>query len=58
MDCSKAQPCWDITFKDVDIKPGKTDDEDLHYVCNNAVMGGGDGLNMCHPSNSTKEGWH
>lgn len=56
MDCSKAKPCWDITFKDFDVKPGKTDDEEIRYVCNNVVMGGEDGLNQCHPSNSTHEG--
>lgn len=55
MDCSKAMPCWDITYKDFDVKPGKTDDDDIHFVCNNVVLGGDDGLNACHPSNSEHE---
>ena len=57
LDCSSTQPCHNITFEDFNVKPGKTTDEDLHYVCNNVVLGGKDGMNGCHPSNSTKEGW-
>jgi galacturan 1,4-alpha-galacturonidase len=33
------------------------DAPEINYVCNNVALGGKDGLNMCHPSDSTKEGW-
>jgi galacturan 1,4-alpha-galacturonidase len=55
LDCSKAQPCWDLSFENFNVKPGKTDDEEINYVCNNVVLGGDDGLNGCHPSNSSHE---
>lgn len=57
LDCSRTKPCHDITLEEFSVKPGKTDDAELHYVCNNAVLGGKDGLNQCHPSDSKKEGW-
>lgn len=56
LDCSKARPCTDFTFDDINIKPGKSDDKSLHYVCNNVVLDGENGLDACHPSGSTKEG--
>jgi hypothetical protein len=56
LDCPKNRPCYDITFKDISIQPGKTDHPEIGFVCNNVVMDGGDGLNRCHPSNSTLEG--
>jgi galacturan 1,4-alpha-galacturonidase len=55
MDCSKTRPCHDWTFDAIEIKPGKTDHPEISYVCNNFVLGGNDGLNLCHPSNSTLE---
>ncbi|ORY30782.1 putative polygalacturonase [Naematelia encephala] len=56
LDCSKQTPCKDITFDHVKITPGKDDAPEIHYVCNNVVLGGGDGLDACHPSDSQKEG--
>ncbi|WWC66403.1 uncharacterized protein I206_100305 [Kwoniella pini CBS 10737] len=53
--CSKATPCFDFTFQDINIKPGRTDHPEIAYTCNNMVLGGNDGLNQCHPSNSTLE---
>ncbi|WWC58634.1 uncharacterized protein I303_101178 [Kwoniella dejecticola CBS 10117] len=55
MNCAKATPCFDWTFEDIDLKPGKTDHPEISYTCNNVVLGGKDGLNQCHPSNSTLE---
>lgn len=55
MDCPKHLPCHDFTFRNVDIKPGKTDHPEISFVCNNIVMDGQDGLQQCHPSNSTLE---
>ncbi|KAK8866057.1 hypothetical protein IAR55_001208 [Kwoniella newhampshirensis] len=55
MSCSKLTPCHDWTFEDIDIKPGKKDHPEISYTCNNFVLGGKDGLNQCHPSNSTLE---
>jgi hypothetical protein len=56
MDCSKKTPCHDITFANFHVTPGKDDDPEIHYVCNNIVLGGRDGLNECHPSESKNEG--
>ncbi|WVQ82697.1 hypothetical protein IAT38_004829 [Cryptococcus sp. DSM 104549] len=53
--CSKLQPCHGWTFQDIDIKPGKTDHPEIQYTCNNFVLGGKDGLNQCHPSDSKLE---
>lgn len=39
----------------MDIMPGKQDHPEIHYTCNNFVLGGNDGLNQCHPSNSKLE---
>ncbi|WWD09559.1 hypothetical protein V865_007686 [Kwoniella europaea PYCC6329] len=55
MSCSKITPCHDWTFEDIDIRPGKEDHPEIHYTCNNFVLGGNDGLSQCHPSNSTLE---
>jgi len=57
IDCSKAEPCEGFKFEGFDVKPGKDDDPDIHYVCNNVALGGRDGLNPCHPSDSNHEGW-
>ncbi|ODN84612.1 hypothetical protein L202_00523 [Cryptococcus amylolentus CBS 6039] len=55
MSCSKLTPCHDWTFKDIAIEPGKNDHPEIQYTCNNFVLGGKDGLNQCHPSNSVLE---
>ncbi|ADV21054.1 polygalacturonase, putative [Cryptococcus gattii WM276] len=55
MSCSKLTPCHDWTFEGIDIMPGKRDHPEIHYTCNNFVLGGNDGLNQCHPSNSKLE---
>lgn len=55
MDCSKKSPCFDWSFDNIDIVPGKNDHPEIQYVCNNMVLGGEDGMNHCHPSNSTLE---
>jgi galacturan 1,4-alpha-galacturonidase len=55
MDCSKKSPCFNWTFEDINIAPGKTDHPEIHYTCNNMVLGGDDGMNKCHPSDSKLE---
>ena len=57
MDCSKAAPCHDIKFENFDVTAGTDDDSEINFVCNNVALGGGDGLNQCHPSNSKHEAW-
>ena len=47
--CSKANPCFDWTFEDINIKPNGTDRPDVNYVCNNMVMDWENGLDGCHP---------
>lgn len=47
--CSKAAPCFDWTFEDINIIPNGTDRPDVNYVCNNIVMDWNNGLNECHP---------
>ena len=37
------------------MTPGKTDHPEITYVCNNMILDGSDGLDQCHPSNSTLE---
>ncbi|CAD6587360.1 MAG: hypothetical protein TREMPRED_004728 [Tremellales sp. Tagirdzhanova-0007] len=51
--CSKSAPCFDITFEDINIKPRTDRHPELNYVCNNVVLGPNDGLNECHPGNSS-----
>jgi galacturan 1,4-alpha-galacturonidase len=58
LDCAKSTPCKDIHFENFDVKAGKKDAKDINYVCNNVVLGGKDGLDMCHPSESRKEPWY
>lgn len=55
LDCSKAAPCTNIKFDNFNVLPGRSDAPEIQYVCNNVVMGGNDGLSVCHPSNSTLE---
>lgn len=55
LDCSKKTPCYDIVFRGVNVKPGKTDDPSINFVCNNVIMDAEEGLQQCHPSNSTRE---
>ena len=55
IDCPSNHPCQDFTFRDMHLTPGKTDHPEIHYVCNNVVLGGKDGLNECHPSDSKLE---
>lgn len=55
MDCSPAQPCHDILFKDVVVKPGANDHPEIHQVCNFFKHQKGDGLDECKPNNSTLE---
>jgi len=55
MDCPKHLPCRDWTFDRMDIQPGKTDHPEISFVCNNFVLDASDGLDKCHPSNSTLE---
>ncbi|ORY33759.1 putative polygalacturonase [Naematelia encephala] len=55
MDCSKLRPCHGWTFDHIDLKPGKDDHPEISYVCNNFLLDGTEGLNQCHPSNSTLE---
>jgi galacturan 1,4-alpha-galacturonidase len=57
LDCAKSTPCNHIQFKDFNVKAGKSDAKEINYVCNNVALGGKDGLDMCHPSESSKEGW-
>jgi len=47
--CSKANPCFNWTFEDINIKPNGTDRPDVNYVCNNMVMDWENGLDACHP---------
>lgn len=46
--CSKAAPCFDWTFEDINIIPNGTDRPDVNYVCNNMVMDWTNGLDECH----------
>ncbi|ORY24488.1 putative polygalacturonase [Naematelia encephala] len=55
LNCAKTSPCSNWTFADFDVQPGKTDHPELAFTCNNFVLGGDDGLNQCHPSNSLLE---
>ncbi|ORX36062.1 putative polygalacturonase [Kockovaella imperatae] len=61
LDCPAQHPCRNFTFRDMHLIPGATDHPELRYVCNNVVLGGKDGLNECHPSDSMLErredGW-
>lgn len=57
IDCAKSTPCHDIRFEGFDVRPGKTEFKDINYVCNNVALGGKDGLDMCHPSESKEETW-
>lgn len=58
IDCAKSTPCHDFKFEYFDVKPGKDEDKELHFVCNNIVLSGKDGLDRCHPNYSDKEPWH
>ena len=40
LDCAKSTPCHDIRFENFNVKPGKTDPENINFVCNNVVLGG------------------
>ncbi|CAD6574793.1 MAG: hypothetical protein TREMPRED_001222, partial [Tremellales sp. Tagirdzhanova-0007] len=53
LDCSSAAPCYNWTFSDINIKPNSTANSNINYVCNNFVLDGSGGLDMCHPDNST-----
>jgi galacturan 1,4-alpha-galacturonidase len=46
--CSKAAPCFDWHFEDINIKPNGTEHPEVNYVCNNMVMDWENGLDACH----------
>lgn len=54
MDCSAAEPCTHFNFTNIDVVPGKKDNQEIAYVCNNMkhIVGN---LRDCHPNNSTDE---
>lgn len=55
IDCPKHLPCKEFTFEGIDIQPGKDDHPEVGFICNNVVLDFTDGLDQCHPGNSTIE---